>query len=99
MTAPRCWADAASVYLRTEGERLARGGKGAALWKGHENGQGSEQGSDARSHFTVCKENTDLHGEFALQSEALSWVLFLVITVRHASQLSRQEQCIFSVGE
>jgi len=67
--APPCWADAASVYLRTEGGQFAR------VRKGHENGQGSKQGSDARSHFTGCKENSDLRSKFALQREVLSWVV------------------------
>lgn len=56
-------------------------GRGAALWEAHKSGQGSKQGSDARSHFTGCKEDMDPHGEFALQSGVLSWALFLVITV------------------
>ncbi|XP_034860412.1 uncharacterized protein LOC118010338 [Mirounga leonina] len=67
--APPCRADAASIYLRTERGQFARVGKG------HENGQGSKQGSDARSRFTGCKENSGLRGTFALQREVLSWVV------------------------
>lgn len=67
--APPCWADAASVYLRTEGGQFTRAGKG------HENGQGSKQGSGTRSHFTGRQENLDLHSKFAVQREVLSWVV------------------------
>lgn len=64
-------ADAASIYLRAERETVHTSGEGAALWKGHRNGHGSKEGSNAHS-FTGSKENRDWHSKFVLQSEDLS---------------------------
>lgn len=47
-------------------------GECGAPWKGHKNGQGSKQGSDAGSHWMGSQENTNVHSKFALQSEVLS---------------------------
>lgn len=60
-------------------------GRGVAPWKGHKNGRGSKQGSDAGSHWTGPTENTIVHGTLAPE-EALSLL---------PSQLDRE--CCFPV--
>lgn len=74
-------------------------GRGAALGKGRDNGQGSKQGSSASSHFAGSEEDTEVPSQLALRSQVLSWSLSQLDREWSVSQLSREGQGTFSADK